>query len=288
MGLQADLSDFTLSEIIYFLSHFKKTGVLTVKAGNSFGEVYFDKGDTVHAILGDIKGPEAVFNLCLETLGEAKYTAGAKSPEVTIKEGAGKILEEGERRRTEMAEILKSLPPLDTVLTRTAQAPEESAITIRRSDWTIMALVNGKRDIRQIVTDSKLGMFEVVKTVAWLLAKNLVMDPKEMDRLFRDKINFVNLLLDEFGVKGTGVSPYLELLKSALTELDKGGRMSRHLEFGADKLNIVPGPLSDVTKEEMIEIWERLSDAVHKKGMKEFGPMLGKHKYQTAQARSLK
>jgi hypothetical protein len=288
MGLQADLSDFTLSEIIYFLSHFKKTGVLTVKAGSNFGEVYFDKGDTVHAILGDIKGPEAVFNLCLETLGEAKYTAGAKSPEVTIKDGAGKILEEGERRRTEMAEILKSLPPLDTVLTRTAQAPEESAITIRRSDWTIMALVNGKRDIKQIVTDSKLGMFEVVKTVAWLLAKNLVMDPKEMDRLFKDKINFINLLLEEFGVKGTGVAPYLELVKATMTELDKGERMARHVEFGADRLNMVPGPLSDVTKEELIETWERLTDIVHKKGMKEFGPMLGKHKYQTAQARSLK
>ena len=101
-------------------------------------------------------------------------------------------------------------------------------------------------------------------------------------------MNFVNLLLDEFGVKGTGVTPYLELLKASLSELDKGGRMGRHLEFGADKLNIVPGPLSDVTKEELIEIWERLADAVHKKGLKEYGPMLGKHKHQTSQARSLK
>jgi hypothetical protein len=288
MGLQAELGDFSLSEIIYFLSHFKKTGVLTVKSGSNSGEIYFDKGNTVHAILGDIKGPEAVFNLCLETSGEVKYTNGAKAPEETIKDGAEKILEEGERRRTEMAEILKTMPPLDTVLVRTAQAPEEAAVTIRRSDWTIMALVNGKRDIRQIVADSKLGMFEVVKTIAWLLAKNLVMDPKEMERLLRDKVNFVNLLLDEFGVKGTGVGPFLETAKAAVAELDKGGRMARHVQAAADKFNINPGPLSDVTKEEVIETWERVADTIHKKGLKEYGPMLGKHKYQTAQARSLK
>jgi hypothetical protein len=288
MGLQADLGDFSLSEIIYFLSHFKKTGVLTVKAGGNSGEIYFDKGNTVHAILGDIKGPEAVFNLCLETLGEIKYTNGAKAPEETIKDGAEKILEEGERRRTEMAEILKGMPPLDTVLVRTAQAPEEAAVTIRRSDWTIMALVNGKRDIRQIVADSKLGMFEVVKTISWLLAKNLLMDPKEMERLLKDKVTFVNLLLDEFGTKGTGVGAFHETAKATMAELDKGGRMARHVQAAADKFNILPGPLADVTKEEVIEIWERVAEAIHKKGLKEYGPMLGKHKYQTAQARSLK
>ena len=45
--------------------------------------------------------------------------------------------------------------------------------------------------------------------------------------------------------------------------------MARHLEFGADRLNMAPGQLYDVTKEELLEIWGRVSDAVHKKRIKE-------------------
>ncbi|HTY08386.1 MAG TPA: DUF4388 domain-containing protein, partial [Candidatus Edwardsbacteria bacterium] len=180
MGLQADLADITVSEMLYLLTHFKKSGQLTVTAGGGAGEIYLAGGNAVHATCGEIKGSEAVFNLCLETAGTMAFTAGVKAPEESIKDGAEKLIEEGERRKVEMAEVLKSLPPMETVLARTAQAPEESAVTIRRSDWTILALVNGKRDIKTIIGDSKMGVLEVTKTLSWLLAKNLVVDPQEV------------------------------------------------------------------------------------------------------------
>ncbi|MDI6740117.1 MAG: DUF4388 domain-containing protein, partial [Candidatus Edwardsbacteria bacterium] len=161
MGLQADLNEFSVSEILYFLSHFKKNGRLSITTGaagttGATGEIYFLNGNAVHAVQGELKGSEAVFNLCLETAGQCSFAAGIKASEETIKDGAEKLIEEGERRRTEVSEILKSLPPMDTVLARTAQAPEEAAVTIRRSDWTILALVNAKRDIKTIIADSKL------------------------------------------------------------------------------------------------------------------------------------
>lgn len=285
MSLQASLPEFTVSEVIYLLSHFGKTGVLTFRSGKSSGEVYFDKGGAVHALFGNQSGSEAVYSLCLETTGDMKFTAGARSTEVTIKEGADRLLEEGERRRVEMAEILKTLPPMDTVLVRTAQAPEETAITIRRSDWTILALVNGKRDIRAIVDDSKLGILEVAKTLSWLLSKNLVVDPLEVQRILREKIHFASLLLEEFGAKGTGAAAWTEFVKSTLASLDKGGHMARQVEFGEASIALSPGGKADVSREEAIEVWDKLAEAMHQKAVKEFGPMLAKHKYQAAMSR---
>jgi len=283
MSLQANLSDFNLSEIIYLLVHFQKTGVITVKAGKNFGEIYFDKGRAVHAAYGDIKGSEAVYGLCLESSGEVKFTPGAKAPEESIKEGADALLQEGDRRRLEMDEILKTLPPFDTVLVRTAQAPEESAITIRRSDWTILALVNGKRDIRAIIDESKLGVLEVVKTISWFLSKNLVVDPFEVERTLNDKVDFVNLMLEEFGVKGTGVGPWMELAKNTLAAADKAGHMSRHLEFTDFVVKVKDGTKSDISKDEVVHVWDQVADVLHQKGIKEYGPILAKHKYQSVQ-----
>jgi hypothetical protein len=283
MSLQAELTEFHLSEIIYLLVHFQKTGVVTVKAGKNYGEIYFDKGRAVHAAYGDIKGSEAVYGLCLESAGEIKFSSGVKSPEESIKEGADALIQEGDRRRMEMDEIMRSLPPLDTVLVRTAQAPEESAITIRRSDWTILALVNGKRDIRTIIDESKLGVLEVVKTISWFLSKNLVVDPFEVERTFRTKTDLVNLMLEEFGVKGTGVGPWMELVKSTLAAADKGGHMGHHLEYTDFVIKLKDGTKSDVSKDEVMQVWDQIAEALHQKAIKEFGPMLAKHKYQAVQ-----
>lgn len=283
MSLQAHLADFNLSEIIYLLAHFQKTGVITVKAGKNYGEIYFDKGRAVHAVVGDIKGSEAIYNLCLESSGEIKFTSGTKAHEETIQEGADALLQEGDRRRLEMAEIIKTLPPFDTVLVRTSQAPEEAAITIRRSDWTILALVNGKKDIRAIIDESKLGVLEVIKTLSWFLAKNLVVDPLEVERIFKQKIGLINLLLEEFGVKGTGVGPWMELAKATLTQADKEGRMSRYIEFTGYGVKLNEAKKSDLGKEEVAAIWNQVAEAIHQKGIKEFGPILAKHKYQTVQ-----
>ncbi len=283
MSLQASLSDFNLSEIIYLLVHFQKTGVITVKAGKNYGEIYFDKGRAVHAAYGDIKGSEAVYGLCLESSGEVKYNPGAKSPEETIKEGADALLQEGDRRRLEMAEILKTLPPFETVLVRTAQAPEESAVTIRRSDWTILALVNGKRDIRSIIEESKLGVLEVVKTISWFLSKNLVVDPHEVERTLNAKVDFVNLMLEEFGVKGTGIGPWMELTKGTLAGADKNGHLGRHIEFTDFTVKVKDGTKSDISKDEVVQVWDQIAEALHQKGIKEYGPMLAKHKYQSVQ-----
>lgn len=283
MSLQASLDDFNLSEIIYLLAHFQKTGVITVKAGKNYGEVYFDKGRAVHATFGDIKGSEAVYSLCLETNGEVKFSPGGRSPEETIKDGAEALMQEGDRRRLEMNEILKTLPPFDTILVRTSQTPEESAITIRRSDWTILALINGKKDIRTIIDESKLGVLEVVKTLSWFLSKNLVVDPNELERNLKDSISLINLMLEEFGVKGTGVAPWMDLVKATLSASDKSGHMSRHIEFTGFTVKVTDGPKSDITKEDVIGIWGQVAEALHQKSIKEFGPMLAKHKYQSVQ-----
>ncbi|MEW6685383.1 MAG: DUF4388 domain-containing protein [Candidatus Edwardsbacteria bacterium] len=281
MPLQADLIDFSLSQIVFLISYFKKSGKLEVKASPTSGEIYFEEGNAVHAQCGELKGAEAVYNLFLEIEGSVKFLPRERTSERTITEGADKLLQEGDRRRLEMSEILKAIPSLDTVFVRTAQAPDETAIRLRKSDWSILALVDGKRPTKTIIESSKMGMLEALKTINWLLSKNLIIDPLETEKLLQSKVRMINLMFEEFGEKGTGVAPYRDLVEKNFPPLDRSGRLAKYVQITPNMLQIVSGAKRDITKEEVNEVFDRLIDILHKKGISDFGPILGKHKYQS-------
>ncbi len=197
---EINLKEFNLSDVLQFLVQLKKTGVIRV-SGELNGEVYLKEGHIVHASDGTEKGFESLLNLSLIHLEKGVFEAGVRATEQTISEDVGKLNENIERRRVEFEKIKDRLPPRDAVLAKsTKELP--SAVALRRTDWQVLAMVDGKRTINEIIAQSQLGGYETIKTIVWLKEQGLIYDPKEAERLMSGLLKYLNAFFRIFGKNG--------------------------------------------------------------------------------------
>ncbi|MEO0228043.1 MAG: DUF4388 domain-containing protein [candidate division WOR-3 bacterium] len=198
--LEINLKEFNLSDVLQFLVQLKKTGVVRVN-GELNGEVYLRDGHIIHATDGTEKGFDSLLNLSLVHLEKGVFESGVKATEQTISEDVGKLNENIERRRVEFETIKDRLPPRDAVLAKsTKELP--SAVALRRTDWQVLAMVDGKRTINEIIAQSKLGGYETIKTIVWLKEQGLIYDPKEAERLMAGLLKYFNAFFRVFGRNG--------------------------------------------------------------------------------------
>jgi len=197
---EINLKEFNLSDVLQFLVQMKKTGVIRV-SGELNGEVYLKEGHIVHASDGTEKGFESLLNLSLVHLEKGVFESGVRATEQTISEDVGKLNENIERRRVEFEKIKDRLPPRDAVLAKsTKELP--SAVALRRTDWQVLAMVDGKRTINEIIAQSQLGGYETIKTIVWLKEQGLIYDPKEAERLMAGLLKYLNAFFKVFGKNG--------------------------------------------------------------------------------------
>uniref|UniRef100_A0A7V3VTC7 DUF4388 domain-containing protein n=1 Tax=candidate division WOR-3 bacterium TaxID=2052148 RepID=A0A7V3VTC7_UNCW3 len=198
--IEINLKEFSLTELLQFLVQLKKTGVVKVR-GELSGEIYLKDGYIIHATDGTEKGFDSLLNLSLVHLEHAVFEVGVKPGEQTISEDVGRLYESIERRRVEFEKIKDRLPPRDAVLAKsTKELP--SAVALRRTDWQVLAMVDGKRTINEIIAQSKLGGYETIKTIVWLKEQGLIYDPKEAERLMADLLKYLNVFFRVFGKNG--------------------------------------------------------------------------------------
>jgi len=197
---EINLKEFNLSDVLQFLVQLKKTGVIRV-SGELNGEIYLREGHIVHASDGTEKGFESLLNLSLVHLEKGVFESGVRATEQTISEDVGKLNENIERRRVEFEKIKDRLPPRDAVLAKsTKELP--SAVALRRTDWQVLAMVDGRRTINEIIAQSQLGGYETIKTIVWLKEQGLIYDPKEAERLMAGLLKYLNAFFMVFGKNG--------------------------------------------------------------------------------------
>jgi len=281
MGLDADLKDFSVSEVLFLLSHYKKSGRLHVRGPEKEGDIFLLEGNAVHATQGSLTGVEAIYNISLELSGSLAFDPLGETKERTVSESADKLVAEGEHRRLELKDVLTKLPPFETLLVRTPHPPEQTAITIRRTDWAILALVDGRRSLKTIVDEARIGMLEVLKALSWLLSKGLVLDPQAVDRALREKMKIVNALILEYGGSDPEAQkPWIQFVEETMPVCDLSGKVPKYLKFAYGILGVVEGTKSDLSPEEVDSFMEKLVRKVNERAISEFGPILAKHKYQ--------
>lgn len=200
LGLEVNFKTFFLGDVLQFLSRVKKTGVLRI-AGSDSGEIYLENGIVVHATDNFGKGMTALLNLSFGELRTGQFIADANPPERTISGDFGKLTENLEKRRIEFEEIRKKLPRMDAVLVKSTK-DLKSAVALRRTDWHILALVDGKRTLSDILAESKVGGYEATKTIIWLKEQGLIYAPKEVEEVMSELIEFLRFLFDVFGKNG--------------------------------------------------------------------------------------
>ncbi len=187
-ALTGELKYFKIDEILYFLSRFKKSGKLTI----SNSSIFFQDGNIVHAQDNELSGQEALFNIVLKEHGVFKFIIDEKPDLITINEQLSNLFEEIERRRTEIEEVKKNLPPLETVPLKSSKTEGKSKIEMNKIHWKIFITVDGKKNLYEIIESSGLEKGTTMRALKYLFDEGLIFDPKARERIIKKWTGKIN------------------------------------------------------------------------------------------------
>jgi hypothetical protein len=275
MTFEIDLQDFNLTDVLQFVLNTKKTGVVHVE-GETKGEIYFADGLVVHAANGSCAGVEALFNLSFTSSGKASFEPLAEAPEQTISEDTGKLVETIEKRHIEFQTIKINLPPLTSVWAKTTKEPE-SAVAIRRTDWQLLAMIDGRRKLADVITESKLGGYEAMKTVVWLKEKGLIYEPEHAARLGSRVVGYLNAFFVDFSKNG------LIWYKRWVASKEENTEIANAIDI--DEEIMETKVVAELTSEQIEYFIRSFEEIVKAEGPKIYGKLLFRKKFEDFQSK---
>ncbi|MGH9324073.1 MAG: DUF4388 domain-containing protein [Vicinamibacteria bacterium] len=176
--LQGFIRQFSLPDIVQFLSSASKTGKLglTASGAEATGSIFFDGGTVVHAELGASEGEEAFFELMRWKEGSFEFLPGETSSKSSVQKHSAMLLMEGARRSDEWGLLSEQIP--DTRLVPEFILPHESEtgrqITLNTREWMVLAKVDGRRSLEEIAHESGLSEYHVCRLLYPLLTNQLI------------------------------------------------------------------------------------------------------------------
>src|SRR5512147_3060430 len=196
MAIRGSLKEASLPDVLQLLSMGKKTGCLSVTHRQNFGYIYFNKGRICYASivnrrerLGDmlveqgfitelqlhdainVQIQEAVFFLFTWNQGTFNFEADVvpDQTDFVVSINPESLLLEGARRVDEWGLIEKKIPSFDIVFEVDPSKLVSDEVTLNDEWRAVYSLVDGVRDVQQIVDASGLVEFEVGKALFGLL-----------------------------------------------------------------------------------------------------------------------
>jgi len=146
-----------------------------LKREDHLGRIYLKDGQIVHAVLDEIKGEEAVYELAIWNDGEFNFEPDVEPDTKSINKSNTNLLMEAARRLDEWRVLSRKIPSLDLIPEFVSdQGQERGQIQLNTSEWLILAKINGKSDVRTIAKACNLPVFDVCKVLYGLVTHRLV------------------------------------------------------------------------------------------------------------------
>lgn len=118
-----------------------------------------------------------------------------------------------------------------------------------------------------------------------LLSEDKMAEISEAEELLKQKVNLLNLLLEEFGATGEKSAEWNEMLDKEIKNVDPKGRLDKMLEAGAGHITARTGIKTDITKKEVGDAFEKLVNLTCKKAIASIGFVEVKQKFQSVISR---
>ncbi len=142
-GFKGSISGLQLPDLIQMNCLSQSTTALYVNKNKKKGVIYFEDGQIVHAVVGEIEGEDALYIILSWPSGDFRFVGGERSPRHTIAKNWEYLLIEGMRKSDEMSlELEKGNVDAD----ESPSVDEQTKLLIRNissmSDCQGMAIVN--------------------------------------------------------------------------------------------------------------------------------------------------
>jgi hypothetical protein len=184
MGIEGNIKDFPLIDVLNLLSFGNKTGVLVITGKKNqekiSGEVYFIEGKIVDAICENKKGEEAFYSIFLIDEGNFVFKSQNINLTTRIQKTFDNLLLEAIRKADEIKVLYSKIPDLSTVL-ETNPNIEASEIRLSSDEWQVLNLFKEKKTIKDAIKLSPFSEFETLKAIYLLLSFNLLTKAEELE-----------------------------------------------------------------------------------------------------------
>lgn len=211
-AIEGDLLYFSIKEVFYLLSRFKKTGRLIIKGE---GNVYVSDGKVLHAEMDKKEGLEAFFSIGMKKEGRFVFQPEEKPTVNTIFQPLSDLIDEIETREAQVEEFEKDLPPGSIIPEKSSKTPEGDKIALKKDEWKVLILADGKKKLSEIINLSPLPRLDTLKALSWLFKESLLYDPEEKKRVFEEGLKKTNIFLKTFGD-----GPWLEGLNQIIEKYE--------------------------------------------------------------------
>jgi hypothetical protein len=174
--IQGDLAEYAIPDLLQFLHASRKAGQLVLESRSAApAGVFFAEGELVHAYCPPRKGVPALYQLLSWQEGRFAFLKNVAPAERTIFVDLQNLLLDGLRRLDEYRLIAGRLPPPGTVLhLGRTEAGARADIRLTRAEWEVLAHVNGRRTLEEVLHLAGDAEDEGARIVYGLLVAELV------------------------------------------------------------------------------------------------------------------
>ncbi len=247
MSFQGSLKELHLPDVIQLVSVSGKSGSFVLQKEPEEGVIYLENGRIVHALIGDLKGEEAVYAMATWNEGSFRFNPGERSPEQSITKNNTNLLMEAARRMDEWRVLSKRIPSLEHVPRFQVPEGKQGQINLNTQEWLVLSKIDGKTSIDQIARTVNLSAFDVAKLLYGLITMGLIIleepgtqveqasapaqeafapeEPAEMDGEVHEELRLLLRKLREEAQNAMGDVAWPVILRSyrkAKAELDDG------------------------------------------------------------------
>ncbi len=170
------LEEYSVADLIENFGVERKTGVLNVyNENNKNGEIYFRNGAVVHATLGTLKAEKAVYQMLPWRRGHFIMTFKDVQVEDTISVSNLGLLLHGFKRIEEREKLFKMLPSPETTFVLTDNFRKIlSKKELSAEAAKFLTLIDGKRDIMQIIDESSYDDLKTLERLVKLYQQGFI------------------------------------------------------------------------------------------------------------------
>ncbi|MDX2053737.1 MAG: response regulator [Polyangiaceae bacterium] len=172
--LSGSLADMGVVDLLQTFEVSRKSGVARVADGPREVRVYFRDGRVVDAVMGRLRGEEAVYRALLWTEGTFEVEFCPVSNEEVVSTSTQGLLMEGMRRVDEWGRLSEQLPPTTAVFEVAHEQLLERLNEIPDELNAILKLFDGKRSLLDVVDESPFEDLSTLQTVSKLFFEGLL------------------------------------------------------------------------------------------------------------------
>jgi hypothetical protein len=172
-ALTGSLAQLPLVDLLKMLAAGGQTGHLELTSGLDHGDLFFERGQLVHAEAEMRTGESAFMRLVTWPNGQFRFEPGVAAPERSLEKPLDRLLADSARAASEREAIRRVVPNMEAVphLARKSPGP---TITIDGRDWELIALINGERTAADLAAESGAEDIDMAKALYRLKMAGLV------------------------------------------------------------------------------------------------------------------